>query len=101
MMSYPNYGGPFKMFQNPDVRILAELCELEGLDFRVLVSSRSAEDLLYSTAEHRGFMGGQWTLEGVVLEHSARVLAAQLRALDRGFVLCGDYSRLPSFPGLG
>jgi len=96
MMSYPNFPGKLKMFQTPDVRLLAELAEDEGVDFRILVLHRPAAAVLRSTTIHRHF--GSWNTEAVVLEHNAQTLLAQLQSLDPAFVLCTEYDRLPEFP---
>jgi len=95
MMSYPNFGEPLKIFKTPDVRLLAELAEDEGVDFRVLFLHRSAAEMLKSTTG-RNF--GGWDFEAVVLEQNAQALRAQLQLLDPAFVLCLDYDRMPELP---
>jgi len=95
MMSYPNFGGPLKLFRTPDVRLLAGLAEDEGVDLRVLVLHRPAAALLHSTVG-RGF--STWDPQAVVLEHNAQALLAQLQSLDPAFFLCTDYDRLPELP---
>jgi len=95
MMSYPNFPEPMKIFKTPDVRLLAELAEDEGVDFRVLFLHRSAAELLKSTTERQ--FGG-WDSEAVILEHNAQALRAQLQLLDPAFVLCVDYDRMPELP---
>ena len=44
-----NYGGPDKVLHTPDVRVLAELAEQAGLDLRILVLVRRADEILRST----------------------------------------------------
>ena len=39
----------------PNIRILAELAEDAGLDFRVVVLTRKLEPILTSTTVHRNF----------------------------------------------
>lgn len=100
MMSYPNFGGPGKVYQHPDVWGLARVAEDEGEDLRILVLARQAKPLLLSTAVHRHF--GAYVTQAVILAHNARVLASQLQALDPKFVRCVEYERLPQLPaGLG
>lgn len=54
-LSYPCTGPPGKDFKYPDLQILAEIAEEEGVDFRVLYLQRSALELLISTTRHRSF----------------------------------------------
>lgn len=44
-----NYGGPDKALHTPDVRVLADLAEQAGLDLRILVLMRRADEILRST----------------------------------------------------
>lgn len=53
--SYPYAFGPNKGLNYIDLRILAEVAEEEGVDFRVLYMQRSATDLLLSVTVHRKF----------------------------------------------
>ena len=52
-MSYPNYSGVCKFAQFPDVRILAEIMEYLGLDFRIL---GNVKGLLASWAVNSAFV---------------------------------------------
>lgn len=54
-LSYPYAFGPNKGLNYIDLRILAEVAEEEGVDFRVLYMKRSATDLLTSVTVHRKF----------------------------------------------
>jgi hypothetical protein len=96
MMSYPNFGGPDKINQHPDVWEFAKIAEAVGEDLRILFIGRQARSLLTSTAVHRHF--APYSTEAVILAHNARVLALQLRALDRKFVRCVEYEHLPDLP---
>jgi hypothetical protein len=96
MMSYPNFGGPDKVNQHPDVWALAEIAEAVGEDLRILFVGRQARSLLTSTAVHRHF--APYGAEAVILAHNARVLAFQLHALDPKFVRCVEYEQLPALP---
>ena len=59
MLSYPNYGHErFKVFDHPDVTVLASMAEHLKLDFRVLVLLRDASDVLVSTVDRRQFSNG-------------------------------------------
>lgn len=53
--SYPDGFGPNKVLKYLDLRILAEVAEEEGVDFRVLYLRRSAKDMLIANTIHRGF----------------------------------------------
>jgi len=96
MMSYPNFGGPEKIFQHPDVWLLAQIAEDVGEDFRILFLGRRARALLTSTVVHRHF--APYGPEAVILAYNARVLASQLRALDAKFVRCVEYEDMPDLP---
>lgn len=54
-LSYPNNNGPSKELAYPDLRILAEIAEEEGVDLRIIYLQRSAKDLIRSNVIHRGF----------------------------------------------
>lgn len=54
-VSYPYSGGANKVFQYTDLRLLAELAEEEGVDFRVVYLRRSAEDMVVADTVHRQF----------------------------------------------
>lgn len=94
MLSYPNFGGPLQIFQNPDVRLLAKIAEDSSADLRVIYLHRQAASVLRS----RGHGYKNIFTAAVVLEHSARVLLAQLRGLDQAFVRCVEYERMPHLP---
>ena len=49
MLSYPNFPGDRKPLQFPDVRMLAHISEATGADFRVVVLTRSAFNMMMST----------------------------------------------------
>jgi len=85
-MSYPNFGGGDKALHTPDVAVLVRLAEDAGVDLRVVVFTRGAEDILRSTTVHRHF--GTEVHEAAVLADSAAKLAAQLRMIDPAFVAC-------------
>lgn len=91
MSSYPNFGGPDKVFKRPDLPVLAHLAEEAGVDLRVLVLTRSPKDILVSTTVHRKFGGMQ---EALVLADNAAVLAAQVQLVDPKFVMCAPFDRL-------
>lgn len=56
-LSYPNDNGPRKVFNYIDTRLMAEVAEAEGVDFRVLYLRRSAKDLIIANTVHREFQG--------------------------------------------
>lgn len=56
MASFPAGHGPNKVITYPDVRLLAEVAEEEGIDLRVVYLQRSARDMLISDTVHRSFL---------------------------------------------
>jgi len=96
MLSYPNYGGPEKINQHPDVWELAQIAEAHGEDLRIVVVWRQARSLLLADAVHRRF--APYGTAAVILAHNARVLAKQLQKLDAKFVRCVEYEHLPDLP---
>jgi len=74
------------------VHLLARAAEAAGLDFRVLVVLRRAEELLVQTAR-KGYGGRR---EPMVLLDNASALLAQLALLDRRFFKCVELSGLHS-----
>ena len=85
-LSYPNFGGDLKAWQHSDVRMLAEVCESEKIDFRIVVLERPVHDVLVSTTVHRHY--GTFMQEGRVLKDNMGVLMAQLFHLDESFYSC-------------
>ena len=53
--SYPDGWGPKKVMKYLDLRMLAEVAEEEGVDFRVLYLRRSVHDMLIANTVHRNF----------------------------------------------
>lgn len=90
MLSYPNYNGINKALDHPDISTLAALAELAGLDFRVLVLQRSAQEILAST--RRRDIGG--VDEPKVLVDNAAALYTQMKLIDRAFYHCVHYREL-------
>lgn len=54
MESFPNFSGHDKVLQYPDLRLLAEISEAEGVDLRFVYLKRSAKEILASTIR-RGY----------------------------------------------
>lgn len=54
-LSYPNNHGPNKAQAYPDLRVVAEVSEQEGVDIRFLYLQRSAWDMTISNTKHRAF----------------------------------------------
>lgn len=55
MLSYPVLNGASKPIQYPDLRVIAEAAEANGIDFRVVYMKRSAANLLVADTIHRHF----------------------------------------------
>lgn len=98
MMSYPNFKGACRELKYPDARILAEMYESIGVDFRVLVIIRNAVDILLSTSVNRHF--GSWKENQELYTWMMKdvVMRTQLQRLDRKFIECIDYDALPDIP---
>ena len=90
MLSYPNYNGKNKALDHPDLHVLAAMSEAAGLDFRVLVLQRDADEVLRST-QKRGIGG---SLEPKVLIANAEALQAELALVDPRFFRCVQYRSL-------
>lgn len=91
MLSYPNYNDDrYKVFEHPDLVTLCAAAEHVGVDMRILVLQRSAEDVLASTI-NRGF--GHGIQPRVAIENAAQ-LHSQLVQLDPGFVMCLSYEKM-------
>ena len=92
-LSYPGNSGPLKVFQVPDVVLIAEACEEAGVDLQVVFMTRGAE-MIMSSAERRGFARNIAGVgEVVILETAAAQLWGQLQALDCAFLApCFDYN---------
>lgn len=56
-ISYPNAHGPEKSLQYPDLQMLAEVAEDEGVDLRIIYLQRSAKALMISNIIHRHLEG--------------------------------------------
>ena len=99
--SYPNFGASgdrCRGLKLPDVRLMAEVFEHAGADFRVLVLLRNGVDTLISTVARRAFtkdFADAAALYESVLRRD--VLRNQLLRLDPKFYACLDYDRLPGF----
>ncbi|CAM9871547.1 unnamed protein product [Scytosiphon promiscuus] len=104
-VSYPYSGGVHKVFQYTDLRMLADLAEEGGVDFRVVYLRRSAGDMVVADTVHRQFAnhlddGAEssseeqfvWYLK--VLFADMGVMHSLLSELDPAFVVCHDYSAL-------
>lgn len=53
MMSYPNYNGLHKSLDHPDISVMAAAAEAAGIDLRVLVLQRNAQEILRSTQKRQ------------------------------------------------
>ena len=96
--SYPNYGGPHKPEQMPEMGFLATALGAHG-QLRVVVLTRDAAAIAASVCDHRNF--GQDFARGRAagcakelefLSKAARLIAAQVLALP-ATVLCDHYDQ--------
>ena len=89
MLSYPNFVGPLRDIQNPDLHVLAAVAEAADLDLRVLVIQRPAADSWRSF--HDRFYSPQ-SLMGMA--NSAAELYSQLHQVHPSFYFCVKYQAL-------
>eukprot|EP00438_Fugacium_kawagutii_P022804 Skav204862 [mRNA] locus=scaffold2222:54031:56790:+ [translate_table: standard] len=89
MMSYPNWGGPSRAIQVPDVRALAHLAEDAGFDLRIVLMLRDPQKVVNSGLRRK--------YEGDFLHAIKRYtstlafLRVQLDLLDPSFIKCWMY----------
>eukprot|EP00040_Diaphanoeca_grandis_P043510 m.9514 g.9514 ORF g.9514 m.9514 type:complete len:464 (+) comp7785_c0_seq1:300-1691(+) len=95
MQSYPNFRQGCKRWQFPDMRVMAEIFEEFGIDFRILVLDRSALNLMLANVVHRKF--GSWTALSKMYSDilNNHMLDEQLERLDPMFYACMDFDGLP------
>jgi hypothetical protein len=99
--SYPCYRHEGRaILTHPDVRVLAEVAEEAKIDLRVVVLTRSARAMLYSTVKHRNFCtgGSAMARQANYLIHNAQILQAQLSRVDKEFLMCAPFEELPDLP---
>ncbi|EGB02102.1 expressed protein [Aureococcus anophagefferens] len=92
--SYPNYGGPRKPEQMPEMGFLATALGAHG-QLRVVVLTRDAAAIAASVCDHRHFGGpgpSACAKELELLSKAARLIAAQVLALP-ATVLCDHYDQ--------
>jgi len=97
-MSYPSFMPSCRDLSIPDVRLMAELFETVGIDFRLLVVRRDPLDVLISTTVHRHFGTAieNGALYAKVIERS--MIGEQLARLDSAFYECLVYEDLNAIP---
>jgi hypothetical protein len=92
--SYPNYSGPHKPEQMPEMGFLATALGAHG-QLRVVVLTRDAAGIAASVCDHRHFGGpgaSACATELELLAKAARLIAAQVAALPAP-VLCDHYDQ--------
>ncbi|CAN0098919.1 unnamed protein product [Ectocarpus sp. 6 AP-2014] len=106
IISYPANGGPLKVMQYADLRIIAEHAESEGVDLRVLYLRRSAQGMVIANTVHRKFhldLGhdeGTRSVDELFVEYmrvlftDIAVLQSFLSEVGPGFIMCHDWDRL-------
>jgi hypothetical protein len=95
-LSYPNFEGPLRNLHNPDLHVLAAIAEAAGIDFRVLVLQRSADEM-YKSFQRRFHSHSGRTLMSIT--NSAATLFTQLHRIDSSFYMCAPYNEMKSFRG--
>ena len=105
MMSYPNFGGPDRLIQNPDMFTLAKLAEAAGIDLRIVLLTRHPASLVRSELARSYEKDLTHAVRKVSM--TMALLSEQLDLLDPAYVTCWTYedplariSHLLSFMGL-
>ena len=94
MMSYPNFNYADKVLDHPDSFVLASMAESAGLDLRLIVLQRDANEIMHSTFRRR--FGTLNEPEILILIDNASVLFTELSLIDKRFYYCIEFSRLVS-----
>ena len=84
-----------KVLQTTDVRAIAELCESIGLDFQIILLTRSPENILISTTVHRNF-GPNFGHQAELYHYVQRIVLSQLGNMDPRF-LTGVFNKFLDF----
>lgn len=107
-LSFPNKYGPGKVQAHPDLRVLTEMSEEEGVDLRFLYLQRSAWDLTVANTNHRKFhmfLRGRHIIDDRPVERTfleymhitltnIAVLGSMLEELGSEFIICHKFSSL-------
>jgi len=114
MVSYPSFRGDDKTLHHPDIQVLAALCEMAGVDLRIVVVNRNPNAIVDSTVMNRDLTQHGNTIqhhentiqhplayEVAVLADNAAVMALQLQTVDPRFFMCVEYESMFSWPVLG
>jgi len=94
-ISYPAFGGKCKNSQFVDVRLLAELFEDAGIDFRIVINFRNPYKVMNSNFR-RGFFTQYLQHENDPIASYVKVLEAmiyQISQLDQEFFKCFIYDQ--------
>ena len=83
-----------KPLDHPDVFALAAMAEAAGLDLRIVLLQRDAEELLDSLTRHHVGGGAYHHIQYKILIANAAALYMQLMLIDRAFFYCLPYSQL-------
>ena len=90
MMSYPNLLGANRALQNPDVRALANLAELAGVDLRIVLLVRHPASVVRSGLR-RGYEKSGLIHAIKMYTSTLSLLSSQLSLLDPSFIACWRY----------
>ena len=89
MMSYPNHGGVDKAIQKPDLRLLAEVANMAGVDLRIILLMRDAADIVGSVRKRHFYSSEMQAIK--ILELQQASLSNELSLIDPAFVACWQY----------
>ena len=90
MMSCPNLLGANRALQNPDVRALANLAELAGVDLRIVLLVRHPASVV-SSGLRRGYEKSGLIHAIKMYTSTLSLLSSQLSLLDPSFIACWRY----------
>ena len=89
-LSYPNLLGANRALQNPDVRALANLAELAGVDLRIVLLVRHPASVVRSGLR-RGYEKSGLIHAIKMYTSTLSLLSSQLSLLDPSFIACWRY----------
>lgn len=89
MISFPNFLGPDRVIQNPDIHALATLAEDVRVDLRIVLLIRNPESVVRSAMRRHFEPDAMHAIKKYTM--SLALLSAQLNLVDPSFIACWRY----------
>jgi len=89
MMSFPNFLGPDRAIQNPDIHALAKVAEDAGIDLRIVLLVRHPTSAVRSAMKRNFEPDVMHAIKKYT--SSLALLSAQLNLIDPSFIACWKY----------